>query len=172
MIYTVTLNPAMDKTVVIGRFAPDAVNRVETMRTDPGGKGVNVSKVIARLGGQSVALALAAGRTGEAIEDALRMLRALSGAQHHVHTGVCIAFPGGEERFTVTTKVKFYPIEEAQLEAYAATGEPYDKAGAYAIQGLGGALVERYDGDLDTVVGLSMRIVNALLGEALEGADS
>ena len=60
MIYTVTLNPAMDKTVVIGRFAPDAVNRVETMRTDPGGKGVNVSKVIARLGGQSVALALAA----------------------------------------------------------------------------------------------------------------
>ena len=74
MIYTVTLNPAMDKTVVIGRFAPDAVNRVETMRTDPGGKGVNVSKVIARLGGQSVALALAAGRTGEAIEDALRML--------------------------------------------------------------------------------------------------
>ena len=74
MIYTVTLNPAMDKTVVIGRFVPDAVNRVETMRTDPGGKGVNVSKVIARLGGQSVALALAAGRTGEAIEDALRML--------------------------------------------------------------------------------------------------
>ena len=64
MIFTVTLNPAMDKTVVIGRFVPDAVNRVQQMRTDPGGKGVNVSKVIARLGGESVALALAAGRTG------------------------------------------------------------------------------------------------------------
>ena len=72
MIFTVTLNPAMDKTVVIERFAPDAVNRVQQMRTDPGGKGVNVSKVIARLGGESVALALAAGRTGEAIGDALR----------------------------------------------------------------------------------------------------
>ena len=72
MIFTVTLNPAMDKTVVIEHFAPDAVNRVQQMRTDPGGKGVNVSKVIARLGGESVALALAAGRTGEAIGDALR----------------------------------------------------------------------------------------------------
>ena len=68
MIFTVTLNPAMDKTVVIERFAPDAVNRVQQMRTDPGGKGVNVSKVIARLGGESVALALAAAAVNAAMK--------------------------------------------------------------------------------------------------------
>ena len=96
-------------------------------------------------------------------EDALRMLRALSGAQHHVHTGVCIAFPGGEERFTVTTKVKFYPIEEAQLEAYAATGEPYDKAGAYAIQGIGGKYVSHVNGHMDTVIGLPCELLEELL---------
>lgn len=96
-------------------------------------------------------------------EDALRMLRALSGAQHHVHTGVCIAFPGGEERFTVTTKVKFYPIEEAQLEAYAATGEPYDKAGAYAIQGGAAAFCEGLEGCYYNVMGFPVsRVARAL----------
>ena len=97
-------------------------------------------------------------------EDALRMLRALSGAQHHVHTGVCIAYPGGEERFTVTTKVKFYPVEEAQLEAYAATGEPYDKAGAYAIQGGAAAFCEGLEGCYYNVMGFPVsRVARALV---------
>lgn len=97
-------------------------------------------------------------------EDALRMLRALSGAQHHVHTGVCIAYPGGEERFTVTTKVKFYPVGEAQLEAYAATGEPYDKAGAYAIQGGAAAFCEGLEGCYYNVMGFPVsRVARALV---------
>ena len=102
-------------------------------------------------------------------EDALRMLRALSGAQHHVHTGVCIAFPGGEERFTVTTKVKFYPIEEAQLEAYAATGEPYDKAGAYAIQGRAGLFIERIEGPYHNVVGLPLYTLGRIFNRLFDG---
>ena len=71
MIYTVTLNPALDKTVEIPGMALDTVNRITAMRTDPGGKGINVSKVIAKLGGTSVALALLGGGTGRAIADAL-----------------------------------------------------------------------------------------------------
>ena len=74
MIYTVTLNPAMDKTVVIPSLTLDAVNRIEEMRTDPGGKGINVSKVISKLNGKSVATGILGGNTGKAIEDALKEL--------------------------------------------------------------------------------------------------
>ena len=56
MIYTVTLNPALDKTVEIPGIALDTVNRITEMRTDPGGKGINVSKVIAKLGGGIISL--------------------------------------------------------------------------------------------------------------------
>ena len=55
MIYTVTLNPALDKTVEILSFTVDSVNRITAMRTDPGGKGINVSKVIDKLGSRSIA---------------------------------------------------------------------------------------------------------------------
>ena len=61
MIYTVTLNPALDKTATVPRFSVDAVNRITGLREDPGGKGINVSKVIAKLGGRSRALALLGG---------------------------------------------------------------------------------------------------------------
>lgn len=71
MIYTVTLNPALDKTVEIPGFALDTVNRITTLRTDPGGKGINVSKVIAKLGGTSKALGILGGTSGHAIADKL-----------------------------------------------------------------------------------------------------
>lgn len=71
MIYTVTLNPALDKTVQIPNFTLDSVNRITELRSDAGGKGINVSKVIAKLGGTSEAVAVIAGNTGQWIEDAL-----------------------------------------------------------------------------------------------------
>ena len=74
MIYTVTLNPALDKTVEIPNFSLDAVNRIAKMRTDPGGKGLNVSKVIAKLGGTSTALGVLGGTTGRRIADAMEEL--------------------------------------------------------------------------------------------------
>ena len=71
MIYTVTLKPALDKTVEIPSLTVDAVNRITSMRTDPGGKGINVSKVIQKLGGASVAAGILGGDTGRAILSAL-----------------------------------------------------------------------------------------------------
>ncbi len=71
MIYTVTLNPALDKTVQVPNMTVDAVNRITEMRTDPGGKGINVSKVIQKLGGESTVLALLGGGTGHKIAEAL-----------------------------------------------------------------------------------------------------
>lgn len=74
MIYTVTLNPALDKTVEIPDFTLDAVNRITTLRTDPGGKGLNVSKVIQKLGGTSTAIGVLGGMTGRRIADAMDAL--------------------------------------------------------------------------------------------------
>ena len=74
MIYTVTLNPALDKTVEIPHFALDAVNRIASVRTDPGGKGINVSKVIAKLGGRSRAVGVVAGGAGRALAAQLEAL--------------------------------------------------------------------------------------------------
>lgn len=71
--------------------------------------------------------------TGEA--DAVRMLHALSGREHLVHTGLCVVRGGQAYACTETTAVRFAAIDEEDLLAYARTPEPYDKAGAYAIQG-------------------------------------
>ena len=71
MIYTVTLNPALDKTVEIPSFTTDGVNRITSIRTDPGGKGINVSKVVAALGSTSRALGILGGSTGQMISEAL-----------------------------------------------------------------------------------------------------
>lgn len=79
MIYTVTLNPALDKTVEIPSLTVDSVNRITTMRTDPGGKGINVSKVIKKLGGESTAAGILGGSTGRAICTALEAMEIKTG---------------------------------------------------------------------------------------------
>lgn len=71
MIYTVTLNPALDKTATIPNFRTDGVNRIDSLRTDPGGKGINVSKVIQKLGAESTALGILAGHSGQKIAQSL-----------------------------------------------------------------------------------------------------
>ena len=90
--------------------------------------------------------------------DAARMLRALSGKRHRVTSGTGIFWrKGGTEgarSFRTVTQVAFYPLTEKEIAAYIATGEPFDKAGGYGIQGYGGMLVEKIDGDYWNVVGL------------------
>lgn len=95
--------------------------------------------------------------------DAMRMLHALSGRTHAVHTGVAVHYRGQYRSETATTLVRFRTLSEEEIARYVASGEPMDKAGAYGIQGKGGALVESRRGDLDTVIGLSVRTVRSLL---------
>ncbi len=91
-------------------------------------------------------------------EDAARMLGQLSGCTHQVITAVAvIALTGGrvlKKVFPVRTDVVFYPLDEMEIQRYLDTGEPFDKAGSYGIQGYGGLLVERIAGDYNNVVGL------------------
>lgn len=97
--------------------------------------------------------------------DALRMLRLLSGRSHQVVTGCAIFAPGREpEIFTVATDVTMGVVSDDRLAAYVATGEPMDKAGAYAIQGGAAAFVTTICGSYTNVVGLPLAEVVAVLG--------
>lgn len=90
--------------------------------------------------------------------DAARMLKQLSGCTHQVMTAVTVMAQSVgqtlERVFTVQTDVTFYPLSDSEIERYLDTGEPFDKAGSYGIQGYGGLLVERIAGDYNNVVGL------------------
>jgi septum formation protein len=95
--------------------------------------------------------------------DALRMLSKLQGRTHQVVTSVALVTDETIHQATDVTNVVFRRMDQAFLEAYVATGEPMDKAGAYGIQGYGAALVERIDGDFFGVMGLPIRLVLSLL---------
>ncbi len=99
--------------------------------------------------------------------DACRMLRALAGRWHSVHTGICLHLPGGAVLERVeSTRVRFTTLSDAAIARYVATGEPMDKAGAYAIQEIGGIFVERIEGSPSNVIGLPLAAVAALLTAA------
>lgn len=103
-------------------------------------------------------------------DDAIAMLTRLSGKEHTVITGVCIARGNEKITFAETTRVKFYALTKAEIEDYVKTGEPMDKAGAYGVQGLGCVLVERIDGDYFNVMGLPIAsVVRAMKSSGLIG---
>ncbi|MGE0552868.1 MAG: nucleoside triphosphate pyrophosphatase [Gemmatimonadales bacterium] len=98
--------------------------------------------------------------------DAVAMLGTLVGREHEVITAICLIAAGVEYEAADTTRVRFRAVDRDFLEAYAATGEPLDKAGAYGIQGYGAALIEGIEGDFFSVMGLPVRLVIELLGRA------
>lgn len=97
--------------------------------------------------------------------DAFRMLSLISGTEHSVLTGVTVIKNGKTCSFTEETKVRFFPLDEFEIERYIATGEPFDKAGAYGIQDLGALLVEGISGDYYNVMGLPVGRLYRLLKE-------
>ncbi|MBK7140967.1 MAG: septum formation protein Maf [bacterium] len=100
--------------------------------------------------------------------NALQILTLLSGQQHVVCSAVAFARHSGLLASDYElTKVYFNPITTQQIQEYIDTGEPMDKAGAYGIQGMGAFLVDRIDGNLDTVVGLPRALIERLAGEIL-----
>jgi septum formation protein len=108
-------------------------------------------------------------------DDAVRMLRLLSGRTHVVITGVCLVGPVARSQETVasnsnqiaseTTFVTMREISDGEIRDYVATGEPMDKAGAYAIQGIASRWIPRIEGDYSNVVGLPVALVYAMLRE-------
>ncbi len=101
------------------------------------------------------------------VEDARRMLQALSGTAHEVLTAVCVRRDLAIELdAVVATKVRFARLTRGEIEWYVGTGEPLDKAGAYAIQGAGGAFVLSVDGSVSNVVGLPLAETADLLRRA------
>lgn len=97
--------------------------------------------------------------------DAARMLRLLSGREHRVHTAFAFRVPGQAEPIeeSSTAGVRFYALDEQEIADYVASGEPYDKAGGYGIQGAAATLVEAITGDFYTVMGFPLaRFVRAL----------
>ena len=94
-------------------------------------------------------------------QNACEMLSKLSNQWHEVHTGVSITHVNNKEviqrkTFAETSQVKFYELSEGDISAYVKTGEPMDKAGSYGIQGIGGQMVERIQGDFFNIMGLPM----------------
>jgi septum formation protein len=91
--------------------------------------------------------------------DANRMLEMLSGREHSVITGICLRHASGVISDSAETRVRFVVLSAAEITEYVASGEPLDKAGAYAIQGLASKMIDRIDGCYFNVVGLPIALV-------------
>jgi len=99
-------------------------------------------------------------------DDAARMLRMLSGRRHTVHSGLCLRVGSGEHVRLASTHVRFRELDEADIAWYVAAGEWQGRAGGYAVQGVGAALVTAIEGDYTNVVGLPVAALLDAMAEA------
>jgi septum formation protein len=105
----------------------------------------------------------------QSANEAVEMLGKLGGKTHLVVSGLCLVTPGWEFLDHLATRVTFRPLTPRDIASYIASGEWQGRAGAYAIQGLGGALVEEIEGDYLNVVGLPASLLVRVLAERFEG---
>ena len=159
----------IDETPLSGEPPSDYVLRMAEQKA---------SAIVTKLNGQHANLLILAADTtvalGNAIfgkpeneADAFNMLKKLSGSTHQVHTAIAAAFKGKLETAINTTQVTIMPLSDAMISEYIATGEPMDKAGSYAIQGLAGAWVSHIEGSYTGVMGLPVHETALLLGKIL-----
>ena len=136
------------------------------------------SAIVTKLNGQHANLLILAADTTVALgntifgkpenkADAFNMLKKLSGSTHQVHTAIAAAFKGKFETAINTTQVTIMPLSDAMISEYIVTGEPMDKAGSYAIQGLAGAWVSHIEGSYTGVMGLPVHETALLLDKVL-----
>jgi septum formation protein len=152
-----------------GEHPDDYVRRVTQLKADSAWERVLMRRGLMRkpILAADTTVALGTQILGKPADagDAARILRLLSGTRHRVLTAVALRH---EDRLSMTVSesfVTFAPLEEARIQAYIATGEPFDKAGAYGIQGRAGAFVSRLEGSYTGVMGLPLYETVELLRE-------
>ncbi len=152
-----------------GERPDDYVRRVTHLKADAGWQRVVARKGLRRMPVLAADTTVALGNEMLAkpvdAADAARMLRLLSGTRHRVLTAVAVSFNGRVEMRVSESQVTFRPLDEAAIEAYVASGEPFDKAGGYGIQGRAGAFIERLEGSYSGVMGLPLFETAELLRE-------
>jgi septum formation protein len=146
-----------DETPLPGERAEDYVRRLALEKARLVARSEGGAAIIAA----DTAVVLDGAILGKPIDDgdARRMLRALGGRGHQVLTGVCVSrggSPPAELTQVVASEVHFVPLADAEIDWYLATGEPRDKAGAYAIQGRGGAWIRTVAGSVSNIIGLPL----------------
>lgn len=160
------LDVEVDERLQPGEPAPDYVARLARAKAAAGQRLAETRVPVLAADTTVVCDTQILGKPADRAEG-LAMLRLLAGRWHEVFTGVVVTSPdGGLHAATVCTRVRFRPLDGAEIAAYWASGEPADKAGGYGIQGLGGALVERIEGSYSNVVGLPLAETLALLNAA------
>ena len=149
-----------DESVRPGEKPDDYVRRVTRLKAEAAWKRVTMRRGLQR---KPVLVADTTVALGDEIfgkpadpAEAERMLRALSGTRHRVLTAVGLQVEGRVEMAVSESLVTFAPLDDARIAAYVASGEPFDKAGAYAIQGRAGAFVSRLEGSYTGVMGLPL----------------
>jgi septum formation protein len=152
------LRPEEDAIAYVVRLARDKAQAVFTAINDPDAIVLGADTTVT-LDGHILA-------KPEDAADAARMLRMLSGRTHRVITGVAIATAKGVEVAAEVTGVQFLTLSDEEIDAYVATGEPTDKAGAYGIQGLAAKWIPRVEGCYFNVVGLPLALVATMLEQA------
>ena len=158
-----------DEAVRHGEYADAYVQRVTRLKAEAAWKRIVMRRGLQRkpVLAADTTVTLAGEILGKPRDraDAERILKLLAGTQHRVLTAVAIAF---EERYEVAVSeslVTFAPLDEERIGAYVQSGEPFDKAGAYAIQGRAAAFVERIEGSYSGVMGLPLFETAELLGK-------